>query len=156
MKSAGRHVSDPSENDALDEKAISSLLGEDLKKRLSLEVLGEVDSTNLRLRERAKGGAKEGLVIIASSQSAGRGRMGRSFYSPDGSGLYMSVLLRPKKNAAPATEITTSAAVAVCRAIGSVFGIDAGIKWVNDVFRRGEKGLRHTDRDLASRGYGSA
>ena len=120
--------------DVLDGDAARAMLGEGLRDRLTVEALGEVDSTNLRVRERAAAGEREGLVICASSQSAGRGRMGRTFFSPDGSGLYMSVLLRPKESAAAATQITTAAAVAVCRAIGSVFSIDAGIKWVNDVF----------------------
>ena len=120
--------------DVLDSDAARAMLGEGLRNRLTVEVLGEVDSTNLRVRERAAAGEREGLVICASSQSAGRGRMGRSFFSPDDSGLYFSILLRPKESAAAATQITTAAAVAVCRAIESVFSLDTKIKWVNDVF----------------------
>ena len=125
--------------DVLDGAVIRSMLGDALAARLTVETAGEVDSTNLRVRERASVGEAEGLVVAASSQSAGRGRMGRSFFSPDGSGLYFSVLLRPRSDAAASLAITTAAAVAVCRAIEATFGIDAGIKWVNDIFVGGRK-----------------
>ena len=75
-------------------------------------------------------GAREGLVLLAEKQSGGKGRMGRSFYSPPGSGLYMSVLLRPGKDAAQSTGITACAAVAVALAIEELSGKPAGIKWV--------------------------
>ena len=124
-------------SDAVSAGGIASLLCEPLSSRLRVEAYARVDSTNLRVRERAASGEAEGLVICAASQSAGRGRLGRSFYSPGGTGLYMSVLLRPALCAA--TGITTAAAVAVCRAIASTLGIEAGIKWVNDVFVGGRK-----------------
>lgn len=120
--------------DVLDAAVVRSMLGASLASRLTVETAGEVTSTNLLVRERAASGEAEGLVVVAASQSAGRGRMGRSFFSPDGSGLYFSVLLRPRADATASLAVTTAAAVAVCRAIGDVFGIDAGIKWVNDVF----------------------
>ena len=98
----------------------------------TLHTADEVDSTNARVKDWAAGGAPEGAVLIAERQSAGRGRRGRSFYSPEGTGLYMSILLRPAFAAEHTPLITTAAAVAVCRAIRET-GADARIKWVNDV-----------------------
>lgn len=113
-----------------------------LKKRLSdafcLQVYGEVDSTNTLARQQAAAGAPEGTVILADTQRQGRGRMGRGFFSPKGSGLYMSIILRPSTAVSP-LYITTAAAVAVAEAIEEVAGIPAYIKWVNDVYCRGKK-----------------
>ena len=94
-----------------------------------------IDSTNRALL--ADTGAGERSVLIAGEQTAGRGRMSRSFASPEG-GLYMSVLLRPA-SAEAALELTPRAAVAVCRAIESCFGRSTEIKWVNDVLIGGRK-----------------
>ena len=100
--------------------------------------LTEADSTNTVLRQMAADGAPEGTVVIADHQSAGRGRMGRSFLSPAGTGLYMSLLLRPMIPPVQAIRITTAAAVAVSRALEGM-GCPAEIKWVNDIFSRGRK-----------------
>lgn len=104
-----------------------------------LQVEGEVDSTNACLRRAADAGEPEGLVLLASAQTAGRGRHGRRFYSPAGSGLYMSALLRPQLPAQDAALMTTLAAVAVAEAVEAVSGRPAGIKWVNDVYVGGKK-----------------
>ncbi|MBQ9861478.1 MAG: biotin--[Clostridia bacterium] len=113
-----------------------------LKKRLGetfrLQVYGEVDSTNTLAREQAAAGAPEGTVILADTQRQGRGRMGRQFFSPKGSGLYMSIILRPNAAATP-LYVTTAAAVAVAEAIEEVAGVPSSIKWVNDVYCRGKK-----------------
>lgn len=97
-------------------------------------------STNTALKEAALGGAPHGAVLIADCQTAGRGRLGRAFFSPSGSGIYMSVLLRP---ALPLTvaagRITTLAALAVSRAIFRASGIETVIKWVNDLLIEGKK-----------------
>ena len=107
---------------------------------LSLEVLPCADSTNALLRRRAAEGAKEGCVILANQQTQGRGRLGREFYSPPDTGVYMSLLLRPQDlEPSQGVSITTMAAVAVCRAIEEVAGKQADIKWVNDVFLNGKK-----------------
>ncbi len=103
------------------------------------EVYASIGSTNTSLRQRAELGAEEGLLLVAEEQTAGRGRFGRSFYSPSEGGIYMSLLLRPNLSAPDALCITTAAAVAVCRALSAVCGIDASIKWVNDVFFEGKK-----------------
>ena len=87
----------------------------------------EVDSTNTRLKEAALRGAAAGTAIIAHRQTAGRGRQGRSFLSPEGKGLYLSVLLRPKCPAEQLMRVTGMAAVAVCRAVEGVCGARCGI-----------------------------
>lgn len=106
---------------------------------LKIDYLDCVDSTNLRLRQLAEQGAPEGRVLIAAQQTAGRGRMGRSFYSPAGSGLYMSLLLRPKLPSEKAPYLTTCAAVAVASALEALSGKSARIKWVNDIYMRARK-----------------
>lgn len=92
-----------------------------------------VDSTNNHLKNLASSGAKEGTVVISNSQSGGRGRLGRSFISPPGKGIYLSVLLRPPYSPAQLTSLTCFAAVAVCEAIEAVSDVKPGIKWVNDI-----------------------
>ena len=109
---------------------------------LDIAVFDEVASTNTLLKEKAASGAREGTVIIANSQTGGKGRMGRSFFSPRGTGLYISVLLRPTKiEPQRALKITTMAAVAACDAIDSVITGEEKpqIKWVNDIFLNGKK-----------------
>ena len=103
-------------------------------RQLSIELLDRVTSTNTVLKELAENGVKEGRVLIAREQSAGKGRKGRSFYSPRNGSLYMSVLLRPAIPMGQALSITTMAAVSVARAIEETSGKHALIKWVNDVF----------------------
>lgn len=97
----------------------------------------QVSSTNDFAAEMAKNGAREGLVVLADSQTNGRGRQGRSFYSPEDTGLYMSLVLRPRE-LTPAS-ITAAAAVAVAETLEELSGKKALIKWVNDVFMDGRK-----------------
>lgn len=106
---------------------------------LAIQNYQALPSTNTYLIDLAKEGASEGLVVIADSQSNGRGRLGRSFYSPQGCGLYMSVLLRPRFGADVALRITTAAAVSVAEAIEAVTERRPTIKWVNDIFLDGKK-----------------
>jgi BirA family biotin operon repressor/biotin-[acetyl-CoA-carboxylase] ligase len=96
-------------------------------------------STNTDAKALALAGAPHGTLVIAEEQSAGRGRMGRAFYSPKESGIYMSLVLRPELLLPDAVLLTTAAAVAVSRAIETVTGKTTGIKWVNDIFYRGRK-----------------
>ena len=103
-----------------------------------LTVLPEAQSTNDLLRQRAQEGAPEGTVLLALSQSAGRGRSGREFFSPPDTGLYFSVLLRPEPGR-NAQSITTMAAAAMCRTLETMGADRPGIKWVNDLFVRGRK-----------------
>lgn len=100
--------------------------------------LEEIDSTNRVGKELATEGAPEGTLVVAKRQSKGKGRLGRSFFSPEG-GIYMSMVLRPKIPAEKALLVTTCAAVAVARAIEKVSNVTAGIKWVNDIYVNGRK-----------------
>ncbi|MBR2256573.1 MAG: biotin--[Blautia sp.] len=106
--------------------------------QISLEVVGDTTSTNNVLKSRAAE-LPEWHVLVASHQSSGKGRLGRRFYSPKGTGLYMSVLLRPTLPAEQSIRITTAAAVAACLAIEETTDEKPQIKWVNDVFVRGKK-----------------
>ena len=96
--------------------------------------LKETESTNKYAKELAKNGADEFTVVIADSQSGGYGRMGRNFYSPNSSGLYMSIILRPDIPPEKCLYITTAAAVAVSHAIENIAKVKTAIKWVNDIF----------------------
>ena len=97
-----------------------------------------VDSTNARLKAWAGEGAPAGSAVLAQTQTAGRGRLGRSFVSPPG-GLYLSYLLRPDLPPEDMGEITARAAVAVRRAIARCCGLWPEIKWVNDLLWQGKK-----------------
>ena len=104
-----------------------------------MELHDALDSTNLRVKAIAATGAPHGCLVIADSQRQGRGRFGRSFFSPEHSGVYMTYLLRPQVPAEQAVMITSMAAVAVARAIETVAEVEAGIKWVNDIYLNGRK-----------------
>ncbi|MDR2664977.1 MAG: biotin--[acetyl-CoA-carboxylase] ligase [Oscillospiraceae bacterium] len=105
-----------------------------------VEVRGRVGSTNDLVARRAREGEPEGLVMAADSQSAGRGRQGRPFYSPEGAGAYFSVLLRPGTGIQRPQLITAAAAAAVAETLAEErAGADIGIKWVNDVLCNGKK-----------------
>lgn len=110
-----------------------------LSEKLNIKSFGTVTSTNALLKKEAASGAPEGTVFIASEQTAGRGRFTRSFFSPDESGIYISILLRPSLAADQAVLITTAAAVAVAEAAEFFSGQQADIKWVNDVLINGKK-----------------
>lgn len=92
-----------------------------------------IDSTNRHAMELARGSACEGEVVIAEAQTAGRGRLGRSFFSPDGLSFYGSIILRPAIPAARAPQITLVAGLAVAEAVEKQGGVRPGLKWPNDV-----------------------
>lgn len=108
------------------------------KIKLEAEVRDEVTSTNALLKDMAAEGADEGRALIAKKQTAGRGRLGRNFFSPK-NGIYLSILLKPDMDFREAMLLTTIAAVAVVEAVREVTGKDTGIKWVNDVYLEGKK-----------------
>ena len=122
--------------DALTESGVRAYLR---RRDLDLRVYKSISSTNTVLKQLAESGAAEGTVLLAEEQTAGRGRMSRSFFSPPRSGLYMSLLLRPHLSAQLSTRITACAAVAVAEAIEELTGCRAEIKWVNDVLVDGKK-----------------
>ncbi|MGN0268032.1 MAG: biotin--[acetyl-CoA-carboxylase] ligase [Lachnospiraceae bacterium] len=127
------------ETDILSVQGIQKYL-KSVCKDIRLDVLPTVYSTNVTVREKAAEGEPEGYVVVANSQTNGRGRNGRSFYSPSDTGVYFSLLLRPRCYAAEqAVKLTTMAAVAVCEAIEAVSDETAEIKWVNDIFVREKK-----------------
>ncbi|MBQ3913339.1 MAG: biotin--[Lachnospiraceae bacterium] len=128
-----------SDADVLSENGIRKHLDASIAD-IGLSVYSVTDSTNIRVREAALSGAPEGFAAVAGSQTAGRGRLGRSFYSPAGTGLYLSLLLRPASLPSRQTiKITTLAAVTACEAIEAVSDRKAMIKWVNDIFIDGKK-----------------
>jgi len=92
-----------------------------------------IDSTNTRAKELAAQGAPHGTVLLADHQSGGRGRLGRSFHSPAGTGIYMSLILRPNCTPQELMHLTCAAAVALCDAVEVSCGIRPGIKWTNDL-----------------------
>lgn len=106
---------------------------------IKLETRHSVDSTNNVLKSYAGAGVCDDMVLIAEEQTAGRGRMGRSFLSPAGTGIYMSFLLHPNVPIAEASGLTTLAVTAEAEAIEKVTGNSVDIKWVNDVWMRGKK-----------------
>ena len=99
----------------------------------SLIYFESIDSTNTRAKELAKEGAPHGTVLVAGHQTAGRGRMGRSFSSPDGMGVYLSVILRPNCTPDKLMHLTCATAVASCKAVENACGVCPGIKWTNDL-----------------------
>lgn len=118
-----------------------------------IDVYDCVGSTNTMMKELAKEGAEEFSVIIAASQKNGRGRMGRTFHSPKGSGIYMSILLRPDERLNP-LYITTYAAVCCAEVFEKITGKEASVKWVNDIYIHNKKvcGIL-TEASLGENGY---
>lgn len=102
-------------------------------------VFDNICSTNETAKRLALSGADDKTIVIAQSQSAGKGRKGRSFYSPERSGIYMSIIKLPQSSPSGSVLITSCSAVAVCRAIEKVCSVSAQIKWVNDIICRGKK-----------------
>lgn len=108
------------------------------KWRDNLFVYRTAGSTNDLLKKKARAGAPEGTVVIADTQTAGRGRMGRSFYSAPDAGLYYSILLRPDAEK-PLMSLTARAAVCAAEAVRTVCNVRPQVKWVNDLVMNGRK-----------------
>jgi len=98
-----------------------------------------IDSTNTEAKRMAQAGAPHGTVLIADHQTAGRGRLGRSFLSPNGMGVYMSTLLRPRCKPENLMHLTCAAAVSACDAIEAAAGFLPDIKWTNDLVYQSRK-----------------
>lgn len=113
-----------------------------------VQLFDEIDSTNTECKRRIQelpygedifSHIPEGTVFLSDYQTAGRGRKGKAFLSPKGSGLYFSILTKPKGQNKNPLVLTCHAAVAVKRAVKEVFGMELSIKWVNDLFYKGKK-----------------
>ena len=98
-----------------------------------IQAFDTIDSTNTYAKKLAAQGAPDGTVIVADSQTGGRGRMGRSFHSPGGQGIYLSVILRPKCHARELMHLTCATAVAMCDAVEAACGFRPQVKWTNDL-----------------------
>lgn len=118
--------------DALTEPEVRRFLGQTQLLGKELHCLDTIDSTNLYAKKLAMAGTAEGAVVIANNQTAGRGRMGRSFQSPKDKGIYISFLLRPALPPQRLMPVTAMAGVAVCDAVEKVCGVRPGLKWPND------------------------
>lgn len=125
----------------MDPKDFEASVRENLSPKAPWTITGKEisPSTNTELKALAEQGAPHGTVLIADRQTEGRGRMGRSFFSPQSTGLYLSVLLRSDKSPKDGVRTTTVAAVAARNAIEEVCGACTQIKWVNDLYYKGRK-----------------
>ncbi len=124
-------------SDVLSESGIRKYLN---ASQFDINVVHTIDSTNAYVQEQALRGKAQGYVVLADEQTGGKGRCGRSFYSPNASGLYMSVLLKPTGEIAKDPMlITIMTAVAMCETIEELTGKTAQIKWFNDIFVDGKK-----------------
>src|SRR4030067_3314014 len=119
---------------------------EGIKKDLNTRVIGTdiylfnaIDSTNSHAHKLAKEGAQNGTVVLAESQSKGKGRLGRRWFSPFGVNIYLSIILRPQMPTSQIPLLTFAAAIAVAKSIRDVTNLDADIKWPNDILIRGKK-----------------
>jgi len=102
-------------------------------------VLDSIDSTNNYAKQLAEQGAEHGTIVIANEQTAGKGRMGRTFSSPKNTGIYMSFILRPQIAIEAVQLLTSYLAVIVSDALDSVCGCSTAIKWVNDIMLNDKK-----------------
>ncbi len=114
-------------------ETIRSYLPAECPSRDTLYWFDTLDSTNTYAKELSSAGAPHGTVVIAGHQTLGRGRMGRSFHSPAGLGLYLSMILRPRCKPEELMHLTCACGVAACNAVENAAGIRPGIKWTNDL-----------------------
>ena len=124
--------------DLISKEGISLYLNEEFSS-IDIYTYKTTSSTNEVSKKLALNGAKQGTVVISEEQTAGKGRMGRSFYSPANTGIYMSIILRPNLTAMDSVLITTASSVAICDAIHKVTGIECQIKWINDIYINNKK-----------------
>lgn len=117
---------------------IQSGLGE-LRDPPDILLYDTLDSTNTQAKRRATEGLTRPLLVVARQQTAGRGRLGRSFYSPSDTGLYMTLCWRTERRLDEAVAVTAAAAVAASRALAAETGLEVSVKWVNDLYRDGRK-----------------
>jgi BirA family biotin operon repressor/biotin-[acetyl-CoA-carboxylase] ligase len=116
---------------AIDGAAVAARVGG--TRFTDVRAFAELDSTNRYLLDEARAGAPEGVVAVAEHQTAGRGRLGRTWSAPAGASLLVSVLLRPELAPADAALVTVATSLAIRDAVGAVAGVAAGVKWPNDL-----------------------
>lgn len=106
---------------------------------VAVRLLEETDSTNSEAKRYCLSGGSIPALFVADGQTAGRGRMGRSFFSPADTGIYLSFLIEAPEDSSDILRVTSTAAVVLHKAIADELGIDAKIKWVNDLYYKGRK-----------------
>lgn len=124
------------DSDILSESGIRANLEDE---GVEIEVFESIDSTNSEAKRRIAQGLDSDAIFASETQTAGRGRRGKSFYSPSSSGIYFSAVLHPEVGLADSTAMTSAAAVAVCEALSCITNKRPAIKWVNDIFIDGRK-----------------
>ncbi len=124
---------------AMNNRVAPELIAPYLNNKHEIIVLDKTDSTNRYAKDIAAAGAASGTVVIADTQTSGRGRLGRTFVSPAGTGVYLSLIIRPKMNMETAQLITACTACAAADAVEKLSGHDTAIKWVNDLYMNGKK-----------------
>jgi BirA family biotin operon repressor/biotin-[acetyl-CoA-carboxylase] ligase len=127
------------EPDALFADDLLARLGKTKVVGRDIQVFEQTTSTNDVIEMLARDGVKEGAVVFAEAQTKGRGRLGRKWMSPTHKGLWFSVLLRPDSRPQETTQLTVASATALRRAIKTVAGLSAEIKWPNDLLISGKK-----------------
>lgn len=125
--------------DALHADDLLARLGKTRVIGRAIQVFEQTTSTNDVLEKFARDGVKEGVVVFAESQTKGRGRLGRKWISPERKGLWFSILLRPDLRPQETTQLTVASAIALRRAVKTVTGLAAEIKWPNDLLIGGKK-----------------
>ncbi len=145
MRSQGYNIESLARNGYILREAPDAMLSGEISNGLETKTIGcriicheEIDSTNNAAKRLAREGAAEGTVVVAESQTGGKGRLERQFFSPKGKGIWFSVVLRPKFLPQEAPKCTLMAAVAVARAM-TEFGLKPGIKWPNDLLYDNKK-----------------
>lgn len=109
------------------------------KIKVNTDILDEIDSTNEEAKRRIKNGAKNDFIIVARKQTAGKGRKGRSFYSPKDTGIYLTYTHFTDEAAENVLKVTVATSVIAAKTIKEALNIECGIKWVNDLYLNGRK-----------------
>jgi BirA family biotin operon repressor/biotin-[acetyl-CoA-carboxylase] ligase len=122
------------------------LFPREIQFQLNTSVIGKdiihfetIESTMTHVFQLGVDGKEEGTVVCAETQTKGKGRLGREWVSPKGKGIYLSILLRPRLHPTEVAKLTLMTAVAVCEAIREITGLNAKIKWPNDILINGKK-----------------
>jgi BirA family biotin operon repressor/biotin-[acetyl-CoA-carboxylase] ligase len=147
LKEEGYAIKSSPKKGYLFKKASDKLLPNEIREGLETNVLGRgeilyfeaINSTNIKARDLADGGAAEGTLVLSEAQIKGRGRKGRIWYSPPEGGIYISLILRPLISPAEAPKFTLLTAVATAEAVLSLTGLKIQIKWPNDILIGGKK-----------------